>query len=378
MKRLLLIGDPNSLYVQNYAQHIRAHFGGELVMDLFATQLPGRARNNMPYSNIYGMQNLSKIYIKYQKFFRPLILNKFLKKKRGWYDVVHVLYCIQDLMLMRHTLRSASPHIVLTVFGSDFYRLSEWRRRWFGPVYRSADFVTSNNSRALEEIGVVYALTPKQLRMCRFGFNALDTLNTFKEIPRHASRAKLQLPEDKVVICIGYNYDPIQQHLAILKSIESEPSLKANQENLFFLIPMTYGTDALYKEQLTEALGRFPFQYATIEHFLSEEENAHLRKAPDIMIQLQKSDSLSASTQEHMFAGNVVITGSWLPYDDMREAGIYFLTVNTPEEIGKALVSCIENLPEEQRRGRNNPELIFEMSSWEANLSSWLDLYKRS
>lgn len=375
MKRLLLIGDPNSLYVQNYAMQLRKHYGAKLVMDIFATFAPKRDRKNMPYSSIYGQQNVTGGQSRFRQVLRPILLRRFLKKKRGWYDVAHVLYCIQDLMIVKDSLRSASSRLILTVFGSDFYQLPEWKRQWFGAVYRSADFVTSNNTRAMEEIGKVYSLTPSKLRICRFGFNALDTLSKFKDIARSVSRDRLNLPQEKVVVCIGYNYDPIQQHLAILRSIETDPALRAKKDLLFFLIPMTYGTDPVYKEKLSATLAQFPFQHATIERFLSEEDNAHLRKAPDIMIQLQKSDSLSASTQEHMFADNVLITGSWLPYDDLREAGIHFLTVDEPGEIGRALALCIENLPDEKRKTVNNPEMIYRMSSWGANLPSWLRLY---
>lgn len=375
MKRLLLIGDPNSLYVQNYALQLRKHYGAELAMEIFATFAPKRDRKDMPYSSIYGMMQQTGGQPGIRQVLRPILLHRFLKKKRGWYDVVHVLYCIQDLMFVKNSLRGASSRLILTVFGSDFYQLDGWKRRWFGPVYRSADFVTSNNSRAMEEIGKSYSIAPSNLRICRFGFNALDTLSKFKDIPRNVSRNRLNLPQEKVIVCIGYNYDPIQQHLAILRSIETHPVLLAKKDVLFFLIPMTYGTDPVYKEKLAAVLAQFPFQHATFERFLSEEENAHLRKAPDIMIQLQKSDSLSASTQEHMFAGNVLITGSWLPYDDLREAGIHFITVDEPREIGKTLALCLENLPDERGKSVNNPEMIYRMSSWGANLTSWLRLY---
>jgi hypothetical protein len=375
MKRLLLIGDPNSLYVQNYALQLRNHYGAELVMEIFATFAPKRDRKDMPYSSIYGMMQQTGGRPGIRQVLRPFLLHRFLKRRKKFYDVVHVLYCIQDLMFVKNSLKDASSRLILTVFGSDFYQLDGWKRRWFGPVYRSADFVTSNNSRAMEEIGKIYSIAPSKLRICRFGFNALDTLNKFKEIPRSVSRNKLNLPQEKVIVCIGYNYDPIQQHLDILRSIETHPVLLAKKDLLFFLIPMTYGTDPVYKEKLAAALAQFPFQHATFEQFLSEEENAHLRKAPDIMIQLQKSDSLSASTQEHMFAGNVLITGSWLPYDDLREADIHFLTVDDPREIGRELALCLDNLQDERGKITNNPEMIYRMSSWGANLTSWLRLY---
>lgn len=375
MKRLLLIGDTNSLYVHNYAIQLRAHYGKSLIIDIFTTFPSRREAGTLPYDNIFGQVTSAKMHPQVRRLIRPMELLRFLKNQRNKYDVLHVLYCIQEIMVLTKPLRKVAPRLILTVFGSDFFQLAEWKKRWMRPVFQSADIITSNNSKALKAIGLSFSTDPAGLRVCRFGFNALDTLYKFRNIHPVVSRQKLNLPCDKVIICIGYNYDSIQQHLAILSSIADNRDLLDQKEKLYFLIPMTYGTEPEYRKELLETLSRFPFRYHTLENFLSEEENAHLRKAPDIMVQLQKSDSFSASTQEHMYGGNLVITGQWLPYDDLIDAGIYFRQIATVHMIGEEIVNCLKILDTEKSKCSKNAEAVYRISSWEANLPSWLALY---
>ncbi len=377
MKRLLLIGDPNSIYLNNYASQLRLHFGSDLVIDLFSTFPPLKKPEVLPYDHIFGVvRRPSSPFSRYRIFTRPIQLRKFLTSYQGRYDVAHVLYCIQDLMVTGSLLRNFAPRVILTVFGSDFFQLQDWKKPWFRHIFKSADFITSNNSRALDSIRNAFRLEPEQMKICRFGFNSLEKLKEVGAITQIESRDILHIMPDKTVICIGYNYDSIQQHIPVIQSIANNGDLLARKKELFFLFPLTYGTESGYKAQLIRALETFPFEYKTMQQFLSEEENAHLRKAPDIMIQVQKSDSFSASTQEHMYAGNLLITGDWLPYDDLKEAGIYYRTVESPTEIGNQLPYVLNNLQTEKDKCKKNPEAIYRLSSWNANLPSWLALYK--
>jgi hypothetical protein len=377
LKSLLVIGDTNSPYVHDYAMQLRKHFGSSLCLDIFATFPPRRKAGTMPYDHIFGqpVHDTSRFAAKIRYISRPWRLFRFLTGRKGAYDAVHVLYCIQDLLFVGKPLRMAASRLILTVFGSDFFQLSGFKKPWYRKVFQSADFVTSNNSMAMEKIRDDFSLRPERLKICRFGNDTLETIGRLENIPIRVSRELLHLPTGKKIICIGYNYDSIQQHIPVLQSIAENIELRRQKDELFFLVPMTYGTEAGYRARLLDALSRFPFHYLTLEKFLSQEENAHLRRVPDIIIQLQKSDSLSASTQEHMFAGNLLITGDWLPYDDMVNAGIYFRTVADPRQSGPELLNCLENLEAEKQKCTGNRGAIKKLSSWSANIDSWLGLY---
>ena len=162
MNRLLLIGDPNSIYVHNYAIQLRKHYGSALIIDLFATFPTKRKVGTMPYDHLFGRCSSDPTHPagKLPRWFRPWQLYRFLRNKRRKYDVVHVLYCIQDLMIATRQLRRVAPRLILTMFGSDFYQLPDWEKPLMRKVWQSADYITSNNSLALEAIRKSFSVIP--------------------------------------------------------------------------------------------------------------------------------------------------------------------------------------------------------------------------
>lgn len=377
MIRVLLIGDINSVYVTGYAREISRHCGADLELDILCTFPPKNSAVTGSFRQVFydKAPEGGKRSARWHQFCRPWFLKKFIHDHRHVYQVVHVMYCIQDLMVIAGSLRKAAPRLVLTVFGSDFMQLSPWKHRPMRRVYRMADIVTANNAEALARIGKTYRLDARRQRLCRFGFSNLDEIRMLNNVDKAESRRRLGFPENRIIVCIGYNYDPIQQHLPVLQSVVDCEALRRMKERLFFVIPMTYGTNPAYRDRLRKTVSTLPFNHTTIERFLSTEEVAHLRKATDILIQVQKSDSLSASTLEHLFAGNLLITGDWLPYRDLEHAGIYFRKISNPLETGNELVTCLDHLESETEKSNGNSEIIYRLSSWQANLDSWISLY---
>jgi len=101
-----------------------------------------------------------------------------------------------------------------------------------------------------------------------------------------------------------------------------------------------------------------------------------MRLASKIMIQLQTTDSFSSSMRESLYAGEIVITGDWLPYGTLDEKGVFMLKVSSVEEVGEKLVYALNNLDSLKEKCKKNPEIIWELSSWEKNIQSWIDMYE--
>ena len=140
-------------------------------------------------------------------------------------------------------------------------------------------------------------------------------------------------------------------------------------DRILFIFPMTNGRDLIYKMEILKKLKNFSFQFKVFEDFMSDHQIACLRKATDIMIQVQITDQFSGSMQEHLFESNLVITGKWLPYDTLIAHGIYFRRVDTVNDIGSELLSCLQELQAEKQKCSKNPEIIYSLSSWEREYS---------
>jgi hypothetical protein len=108
---------------------------------------------------------------------------------------------------------------------------------------------------------------------------------------------------------------------------------------------------------------------------MTDEAIAYLRKATNILIQTQKTDAFSGSTQEHLFAQSVVITGEWLPYQSLKEKDIYFETIDSMTSLSKKLSDVIDNYAEIQEivKLKNTPEK-FKGSLWSECIKGWYEV----
>jgi len=260
------------------------------------------------------------------------------------------------------------------VWGSDFYRSSNTVRKCQKKIYDCADIITFTNEKTLHDFNDYYNHKyNSKLRIARFGLSVLDELKKLN-IDKSNCRNRLGLSQDEIIVTVGYNNIPAQQHGMVIQSLKK---LKNSfPSNLFLLFPLTYGGTKEYREQIREQLKQSGFRYKMLDSFLSDEEVAMVRKASDIMIQVQKTDQFSGSMQEHLYAKNIVITGDWLPYDILDERGVFMLKVSSVDEVGNKLLYAINNMDKLKNKCLNNPKIIWELSSWENNIQSWVDMYE--
>jgi hypothetical protein len=100
-----------------------------------------------------------------------------------------------------------------------------------------------------------------------------------------------------------------------------------------------------------------------------------LRSVTDVFIQVQRTDQLSASMLEHLYAGSVVITGGWLPYGQLTQRGIRFWTTPSIEQLTSELIACLDQLPERRAAVEANRDLVRRLASWSVTAPRWSALY---
>ena len=108
---------------------------------------------------------------------------------------------------------------------------------------------------------------------------------------------------------------------------------------------------------------------------MTENDITHLRNATDIFVQLQKTDQLSGSMTEHLVAGNIVITGSWLPYKEFSEVGVRLITVDRVAEVGQELNKVMADRTAVQGAFEANKYHALKLGHWSHTIGSWIDLY---
>ena len=93
------------------------------------------------------------------------------------------------------------------------------------------------------------------------------------------------------------------------------------------------------------------------------------------MLHVQKTDQLSSTMLEEMYAGSIVIAGKWLPYRSLHDMGMFFLDVDKIDDTVEALETVVPNLEAYRKKCEGNKEIIWRHSSWDELAVRWRALW---
>ncbi len=376
-KKILLIGDANSIFIFNYAFWLKK-IRPDYQIDIFATA-PIKEENIKYFDNIIRIDqfpNFNRIN-RIKGIRRILLLSLYneLLKNLPDYDYFHIHF-VSPLRysLIRMLKNRKKGKIVLSIWGSDLYRLNPIDKISFKKVCNLADLISMANPQTINYFKSTFNWKKNNLLECRFGLHPLEliekTINSSVEC-----KQLLNLDANKITITIGYNLSTAQQHIKIIKQFESEELLSL-KDKIQLVLPLSYGGTTEGKNKIISKLNDLPYEYHIFDSYMTDNEIVYLRKASDIMIQVQLTDQFSGSMQEHLFAGSVVITGSWLPYQQIKEKGIQFVEIEEISQLKTILPTIIENFESYKSKTDKNKVIISELSSWGNNIEYWAQLYQ--
>lgn len=262
--------------------------------------------------------------------------------------------------------------LVITIYGSDFYRASKFEKKMQSFFYKKADILTFTNPLTQKSFNDFYKKFESKTYVCRFGLKTLSFIDKNKNVEKKTIKKLMGFNVDKIIITCGYNSTKEQQHESIIKSILDLSKDVINKSQ--FIFPLTYGDDK-NKEKIKNILYKTDLDYKILEDFLFDEDNANLKLASDIMINVLKTDSFSGSMQEFIYANNIVITGSWLPYQVLDIVGVKYMKVDYIQELSNQL-EMVVNSDFSLLDCSGNKEKIYHLSSWESNIVSWISIYE--
>jgi hypothetical protein len=213
-----------------------------------------------------------------------------------------------------------------------------------------------------------------KIRVARFGIYQLKYID---EIIYNNSNYSLPILQNdslknKIVITCGYNASKGQQHEKIINALQK---LDFRQKNTIFLFfPMTYGIKKGYLNYIENLLQQTKIPYHIFSTHLSDKENSALKVLTDIVVNIQITDTLSASLQEHLYAKNILLAGEWLPYKIYDEANIFYLKTSY-NELANNISCCIDNLDVLKEKTKENHLKIKKLSTWETVVPDWTKIY---
>ncbi|SKA86236.1 Glycosyl transferase 4-like [Caloramator quimbayensis] len=301
--------------------------------------------------------------------------NEFLNALNNinYYDIIHIHYVTPLFAKYSKQIKKKCEKLVVTIWGSDYYRSDYEIRRIQKELYDEADLITFDNEETMKDFINFYGDHLKnKTTVNRFGLTALEHIDEIDNYDKKILKKQFGIPEDYIVITCGYNATKAHNHIKIIQELNNVKNKLHN--NIFLLFPMTYGKEQAYILEVKQLLDRSGFKFKIIEDFMNFKEVAIYTKLTDIMIQLQTTDTLSASMQEHLYSGNIVITGEWLPYKILEDKDIFFIKVKEINELGEKLVEIINNLDYYKEKCKNK-EKIKEISAWDKTIYNWYFSY---
>ncbi len=314
---------------------------------------------------------------KYDNFFSSFHIRFLLLKtimKSGPFDVINMQYVdysdLMDVVILKFLLHSK---LILSYWGSDLLRTEESRLNSAEKLLKYADFVTFDNADLELKFKEIYTwadVIPKRTVM--LGLPVLDIIKKCSSDNfREEIRERWGISKEKVVIGIGYNGIPAQQHKKVLSVLEK---LDDNyKKRIVLLLQMSYGGIKTYRNSVISAAERTGIQYIDIQHFLTDDEVSRLRILTDIFINAQATDAFSGSVCEYLFAGTILINARWLRYKEFETYDFNYREFDDFNEINH----LIEEAMTEKINTEKNAELIWKLRSWECCSPKWKTIYKR-
>lgn len=380
-KKVLLVGNPSTedVFVPNFARHLisqRPGYDVDIVYFYGTKELPVfyRELDISVFTPFKGekawFESLPKIRVFIRKWYAKRLL-----KGMGFYDVCHIHGVDPFLSLVAEELMTHCRNLIATVYGSEFYRSTPVLKRLQRRIYDRASAITLANTATFSEFNQFYQCNYQgKLANLRYGLAPLDYLNALSGVTAEQCKIQMGIDPDYLVVTCGSNGNRNQQHFEIIKSICNE--LSHVSRKILFLFPMTYNYTYEYRDYVIKTLRSSSLNYRVVTDFLSENEVAYIRKCTDIFINLQTTDQLSGAMQEHLYENNIVITGSWLPYQLLEDRGIALNKIDSVGEVGAVLTKIINRFECYKEQTGNARAIIGEMSSWQNCMNNWLKLYE--
>lgn len=287
------------------------------------------------------------------------------------YDIVHI-NGVSPFSFVAALFADKDARVVVSYWGSDLLRASKAGLVLMQPLLKRADIITVGSSYLKKRLCQLF---PKQfcskISIALFGTNVANHVHQFAvHHTREECKALFSLPIGKLCIFIGYSGSPAHQHVEIAHTLESLP--ESIRQKIALVFHCSYGLEDNYRSELKALVADSGIECFLITDFLSGDKLAALRMCADIMLNLQVTDSLSASMLESMEAGAIVIKGDWLVYPELEARAPFLLSIPSIKALPGLITNIVENTEHYRKQTERNRGIVL-MQSWDSVRGGWLN-----
>lgn len=375
--RILLLGDAESIFNKQLIYNLKK-IDNSIQADIISRSPVTSDKNN--YDHVYTpilLKNRGVISAKLNIYISHIFVMLHLLFMQK-YDVINIMYMSNFWKHHLNSLLKKSNKLIVTFYGSDFYRASESNKIKYIQILDKSKYIITTNSKMKDAICEYYNDYHDKAIVSSFGLESLEHIDAAAKNPEHEQKIKdykekLKIPYNKIVITCGQSASVHIGHEKIISQIRKLN--KDTQDNIFLIFPMTYG-DKEHRESIKKILKEGNDNYLVLEDYMSVQDIALLRLISDIYINVQPTDQLSGTMQEHLYSGSVVINGSWLPYDIFKENNCFFMEVDSTEQLSNTVQDVINDIAGLKQKCNGNNASIKKLTSWSSCSKRWYDIYR--
>ncbi len=380
MKRLLLIGDADSLWVKRYVENVLHPAGWQTVIYPIYGWKGGYAQEYAQMGvTVYRDEHTLPVIGRIPKvrMWARIYANAASLKALGPFDAVHCHYLlVGDLMLGQVMARQQHAPLVATFWGSDLLRAPQNILRRMRKPLENCRWLTVFNPEHVDRIRKLYGdAVAAKTQVLDFGevvFPWIDLVHA--QGGREAAKAHFGVASDRLLVCIGSSASEAQQQLPALEALATLQ--EADKQRITVLLQHTYTHDDPENERKVQAFAQAqPWQTVILTDFLNDEQSALLRCAADVYLHTIRTDAFSTSMKEYLYAGAKVAYGGWLVYPTLDELKLPVRSFasfdDLPALVQAALDGTWQPLTQQER------ERLGVICKWESLAPQWLSLYEQ-
>jgi len=372
--KILIIGD-FGVYNQKLVEYLTDNYNCRID---FLSVTPGVSQHQA-VNHIYHVNLHSSRF-----FFSRLIANlfhagNFYLKLRNKYDIIHIVYLASTNIVFLPLLMGKAK-VVISFLGSDLNIIPNSFLGKFSQkmMLRYTDAVHLISDEFEEKYFSIFG-SPEKCFRARYGtpidFTLLDSISADEE---KSFQKEYGIDNHKLCLICGFYAKPEKQHYYIIDEILALKD--ASRKKIQLVIPLTYGFPDYRNQVIQYAHNKLSgkVDFTCLTEYLDDREVACLRRISDVVINLSKVDCLAATMLESIFAGAILINGSWLPYGIFKKHGIFDIKINAckPGILSSLIENIIIDFPHQKSKCINNSEKIRAISSWDKNIHDWIKIYK--
>jgi hypothetical protein len=412
-KKILVLGVGQHNFLYYLYSALKAYNNSYTVVAPFVRELDKSVKsdnsiyNNELVSNKVSLYNYVRAFLVlpfdgfiYQTFFFILFVERKFKKAAHFvlkysqakafflqndnfksFDIFHFHY-LQYSYVRELFLIPKGKNIVCTFWGSDLLRTADILNLYI--IKRALNKATTITCQSLELKEIILSKYGRHLEskinvvMFPIDTKTYDAIDVYhnKQLSINEFKATYHYSNEKINVLIGHNGSMFNNHENIIKALGQ----LQQKEKVHLIVNLNYGLPESekesYKNKLTQVLENTKISFVVLENFFSGDELAIARLASEVFIHMPISDALSGTMLEMLYASNIVITGSWLPYKTFVNAGLKYHEVSDISKLPALFDTIISHYETEKEIAKQNHNAIKVSFFGNSIIAKWNQILK--